>query len=206
MPPPEPVSFSRDIAPIMAMHCNTCHGEAGGISTRSYREIMLGGNLGKVIVPGNPDASLLIYFLDGRRGENNRMPKNGRPLSSTQIATIRRWIAEGAKDDALPVQATRLTLRDVPMRQGRITRIFCRLNTEAYLMLTMRDPQQDRALWTEVATVKKEKEPSDTGAPGQLLSWDLRPGQGWPETATLELSIQHAASEPKGTEFYARLL
>ena len=37
-PPPEPVSFSRDIAPIMAMHCNTCHGESGGISTRSYRE------------------------------------------------------------------------------------------------------------------------------------------------------------------------
>jgi hypothetical protein len=92
------------------------------------------------------------------------------------------------------------------MRQGRITRIFCRLNTEAYLILTMRDPRQDRLLWSEVATVKKEKEPGDTGEPGQLLSWDLRSGEGWPETVTIELSIQHAASEPEGTKFYARLL
>ena len=96
-PPPTPVSFSRDIAPIMAMYCNACHGESGGISTRSYKELMLGGDLGTVVIPGDPDRSLLIHFLEGRRGENRRMPKNGRALSPHQIEIIRRWIAEGAR-------------------------------------------------------------------------------------------------------------
>jgi hypothetical protein len=134
------------------------------------------------------------------------MPKDGRPLSSAQIDTIRRWIYEGANDDGLPVQAYRVSLPNVPMRRGKLTRVSCRLNTEAYLVLTMRDLQHDRVLWSEIATVKNAKESSDTAEPGQLMSWDLRAGDRWPETVTLELSIQYAASEPKVTDFYARLL
>jgi hypothetical protein len=201
-PPPAPVSFSRDVAPIMAMYCNTCHGESGGISTRSYRELMLGGDLGKVIVPGDPERSLLIHFLDGRRGENRRMPKASRPLSEAQIGLIRRWIAEGAKNDDLPSTIYRVKLAKVEMRPSRITRIFCRVNTEAYLVLTMRDPGNDRVLWSEIATVKKNKEPIHTAEPGELMSWDLRAGAGWPETVTVELAIEYAASEPVGTELY----
>ena len=114
-PPPPPVSFSHEVAPIMAMHCNICHGDAGGLSTRSYVEIMAGGNLGRVIVPGDPDKSLLIHFLDGRRGENRRMPKDEAPLSITQIETIRRWIAEGAKNDDISAPTYRIKRTDVRM-------------------------------------------------------------------------------------------
>ena len=203
-PPPEPVSFSRDIAPIMAMYCNTCHGESGGISTRSYKELMLGGDLGRVIIPGDPDGSLLIHFLDGRRGENRRMPKNSRPLSSEQIGIVRRWIAEGARNDELPSNVYKVKLPIVEMRQSKVTRIFCRVNTEAYLVLTMRDPASGRLLWTEIATVKKDKEPIHTAQPGELMSWDVRAGAGWPEIATLDLAIQYAASEPEGTELYTQ--
>ena len=199
LPPPEPVSFSRDIAPIMAMHCNICHGEAGGISTRSYSEIMLGGNLGKVIVPGNADASLLLHFIDGRRGEKQRMPKEGRPLSSVQMDLIRRWIGEGAHDDALSPAPYRKVVPSVPMRKDKITRVTCRVNAEAYLILRARHPEDNRVLWSEVATVKKHKDPSDTAEPGQLMSWELRAGDGWPNTVTIELSIPYSLSAPQAT-------
>ena len=204
VPPPSPVSFGREIAPIMALHCNSCHGEAGGLSTRSYADLMRGGNLGAVIVPGNADGSLLIYFLDGRRGDQHRMPQGGRPLSAGQIATIRRWIDEGATDDDAQVKSYRLTRPGVRMERGKITRVFCRVNTAAYLSVTMRDPNDGRLLWSEVASVKKPKEGGDAGEPGQTITWDLRAGTGWPDVVTLELSIEYAASEPRGTEFYAR--
>ena len=77
-----PISFSRDVAPILALHCNSCHGDAGGLSTRSYSELMAGGNLGKVVLPDNPAGSLLIQFIEGSRGEAHRMPLGGRPLSA----------------------------------------------------------------------------------------------------------------------------
>src|SRR5437868_14938771 len=89
-----PVSYSREIAPVIAMHCSGCHGDSGGLNLRSYRDLMLGGNLGKIIVPGDPERSLIVHFLEGRRGESHRMPKDGRPLTVAQIGTIRRWIEQ----------------------------------------------------------------------------------------------------------------
>jgi hypothetical protein len=186
------------------MHCNSCHGEAGGLRTRSYRELMLGGNLGKLILPGDPEKSLLVHFIDGRRGDQNRMPKEGRPLSSSQIDIIRRrWIAEGAKDDRLPVKQYRFSRTSVPVEAGKVTRVFCRVNAQAYLMITARDPGNGRVLWTDVASVKSPKEGMDAAEPGQIISWDLRSGPGWPDKVELELLIEHAASDPRPVEFYA---
>jgi hypothetical protein len=163
---------------------------------------MSGGDLGKVVSPGDPDGSLLIHFLDGRRGENRRMPKNGQPLSSTQIGLIRRWIAEGARNDDRPSNVYTVKAPRVEMRRSQVTRIFCRISTEAYLVLTARDPRNGSVLWSDVATVKKHKEPIHTAEPGELMSWDLRAGVGWPDVVTIELAIEYAASEPTGTELY----
>lgn len=202
-PPLPPVSFSREVAPIMAMHCNVCHGDAGGLSTRSYVEIMAGGNLGRVIVPGDPDKSLFIHFLDGRRGENRRMPKDGPPLASAQIETIRRWIAEGAKNDDAPVPTYRIKRTDVRMGQSTPTRVSARVDTEGYAVVTMRDPVNGRVLWSDIAVVKSPKGRNDTAEPGQLMSWDVRTGNGWPSVVTLELELQYAATEPRRMELNA---
>ena len=85
------------------------------------------------------------------------------------------------------------------MRKDKITRVTCRVNTEAYLILSARHPEDNRVLWSEVATVKKRKDPSDTAEPGQLMSWELRAGDGWPDTVTIELSIPYSLSEPQAT-------
>src|SRR6266404_7775082 len=127
-PPPPPVSYSRQVAPILALHCNSCHGDAGGLSTRSYADLMNGGNLGKVVIPGDPDRSLLIHFIEGRRGEAHRMPLGGRVLSLGQIDTIRRWIAEGAQKDAMAAKKYTRALTRIRLDRSNILRVFCRIN------------------------------------------------------------------------------
>lgn len=205
-PPPPPVSFSREIAPIMAMHCNGCHGAASGLSTRSYRELMMGGNLGKSVVPGDSKRSLLLDFLEGRRGERHRMPKDGRPLSAEQIAVIRRWIDQGAKNDNVARKAFRIVRSGVPVDATRVTRVLCRVNTTAYLTVIAKDPSLQTILWKEAASLKSPKEANDAGEPGATLFWDLRAGANWPATIELELIVQYATEEPSDIEFRAYML
>jgi hypothetical protein len=205
-PPPPPVSFSREVAPIMAMHCNGCHGNAGGLSTRTYRELMLGGNLGRAVMPGNPERSLIVDFLEGRRGERRRMPKDGRPLSGKQIDAIRRWIAEGANDDDSPPDAYRTVLTGVAVSATRVTRVLLRVNTTAYVTVIARDPSRTTELWTEVGSLKMPKESGDIGKPGQTICWDIRGGTGWPTAVDLELTVQYATEEVRNVEFRADML
>lgn len=203
-PPPPPVSYSQQVAPILALHCNSCHGDSGGFSTRTHAELMAGGNSGILVFPGEADRSLLLHFIDGRRGEAHRMPLGGRSLSSEQIDTIRRWIAEGAKKDQGAPRVYTFALPNTPIDVRKSIRVFCRVNTPSYLTLTVRDTRNRRTLLAQVASIKLPKERGDAGEPGELIWWDIHAGTGWPKSVDLELLIEYAAAEPKGTEFFAR--
>jgi polyvinyl alcohol dehydrogenase (cytochrome) len=50
------------------------------------------------VVPGKPDESLLVKKLEGTQSCGTSMPP-GLKLSADQIAQVRTWIANGAKDD-----------------------------------------------------------------------------------------------------------
>ena len=98
------VSYTREISPLLIKNCGGCHGERlsvprGDFSVVTYAALMEGGGLTHTIVPGDPDRSLLVHFIEGRRGENHRMPLDAPPLKQHQIDLIRRWIAEGARSD-----------------------------------------------------------------------------------------------------------
>ena len=202
LPPPPPVNYHSQVARIFAYHCNGCHGEAGGLSLRSYEEAMAGGNKGKVIVGANAEGSLLIHFIEGRRGEAHRMPANGAKLSSIEIATIRQWINEGASPgNELP--ANKRTLTNVRMERGKVTRIICRMPVQAYLVLKAIHPATNIVLWTEVASIKTPKEGNDSGRPGDLLHWDLVPAPNWPALVTVELAIEYAADDSAKVDFSA---
>jgi hypothetical protein len=117
------VSFSREVMPILALVCGGCHGlpsesPAGGLSLRSYALLMEGGNLGRVIRPGDPEGSPLMAFIDGRRGAAQRMPMNAPPLRPDQINLIRRWIADGAREDADTAPKV-IVRREVNVTPGR---------------------------------------------------------------------------------------
>ena len=95
------IEFNRDVRPILTTHCTACHGgvKAAGNVSFIYREKALGqGKSGKTaIVPGQPEASEVIRRIT-THDEDDLMPKpeHGPRLGSSEVATLRQWIAEGA--------------------------------------------------------------------------------------------------------------
>jgi hypothetical protein len=99
----KPVSFIKDVAPILKEKCFGCHGAKnpkGKLDMTKYASLRKGGTKGDPIVPGNPDESYLLTVLTAT--DKKRMPpkESGAPLPQSQIELIERWIAQGAKLDA----------------------------------------------------------------------------------------------------------
>jgi len=85
--PPAPVSYQRDIRPIIASRCQMCHQQAnrsGGVALDSPTGI----------------ASLQATLLAAVTGDPPKMPKAGKPLSAAQVSLLKKWFEEGAKDDS----------------------------------------------------------------------------------------------------------
>ena len=94
-----PISFHRQIAPILERRCHACHqaANAGGqLNLTSYSLFRKGGKEGPILVPGKPDDSLMVKMISG---EPPRMPMTGGPLTGEEIRLIRLWISQGATDD-----------------------------------------------------------------------------------------------------------
>lgn len=187
----DPVSYSREVARIFAFQCNRCHGNqwmgtAAGLSTMTYAEFVKGGTMGPPVKPGDPDGSLLMEFLEGRRGPSRRMPLNAPPLGEAEIATIRRWIAEGARQDQARPAPT-LTIRRFPLKPSNPLRIVAQSPVEAYLVLTLRG--NGRILREEGAVRQGE--------------WNLRREPGWPKRIAIELRLDHAGRPPGGARLRA---
>jgi mono/diheme cytochrome c family protein len=94
------VDFTRDVHPILAEHCFTCHGgdkRSGGLSLRDYAEALKGGRTGPAILPGHSGDSLMIRRVTST---NSPMPPVGPRLNATEIATLRNWIDGGARESA----------------------------------------------------------------------------------------------------------
>lgn len=97
--PVEPVSFYRQVRPILQRHCSGCHFPAkqgGHLMLTSYADFKKGGENGPAFEPGKPEESLILDYITG---EDPLMPLNGDPLAPKQIELITRWIKEGAADD-----------------------------------------------------------------------------------------------------------
>ncbi len=50
----------------------------------------------QLVEPNNPDASYLVHKLEGTQGGGVQMPLGKPPVSASQLALIRQWIANGA--------------------------------------------------------------------------------------------------------------
>jgi WD40 repeat protein len=98
-PKENPVSFYRQVRPILQRNCTGCHqpAKAGGkLVLTTYAGTKTGGEQGVGFEPGKPADSLLVEFISG---DKPVMPKNAPPLPKEQVALISRWVQEGAKDD-----------------------------------------------------------------------------------------------------------
>ncbi len=86
--------FVNDVAPIFAEHCVRCHSDGnakGDVSLSAIASLRENG----YVVAGKPDDSYLIDLVTPRDGEAE-MPKEAEPLSTEELAILRRWISEGA--------------------------------------------------------------------------------------------------------------
>lgn len=76
----QPVSYRRDIAPVLQQRCVACHqagNPSGGFIAETATSIAAAARSG-----------LLLQTLTGERP---RMPKAGPPLTSPEVALLRRW-------------------------------------------------------------------------------------------------------------------
>jgi WD40 repeat protein len=95
----KPVSFYRQVQPILQRQCAGCHQPAkasGKLTLTSHAALLAGGEQGHSVVPGKPDESLLLEVIVG---DPPSMPPKGPALSMEHVELIRTWISEGATDD-----------------------------------------------------------------------------------------------------------
>jgi mono/diheme cytochrome c family protein len=98
-------SFAEDVVPILVGHCYSCHTPGGqgnkksGLDLSTYDGIMKGTKSGKMVIPGDPESSNLVWLLDWRGAPDTHMPLGKKKLSTCDRDTIREWIREGAKDN-----------------------------------------------------------------------------------------------------------
>ena len=96
----DPVSYSRQVVPLLDEHCIACHddgNETSGLALHDVESMVKGGRHGAGIVVGKGGESALIQYMKGVR-QPQMPPKTSIPLD--QIDILRRWIDEGAKVDA----------------------------------------------------------------------------------------------------------
>ncbi len=105
---PPPVSFSKDIAPLLLKKCQACHGSPepkGGYQVSNYTLATKAGESEQPsVTPGKPEESELFKLISSTDADT-RMPKEADALSAEQLALVSRWIAEGAKYDGADPKA-----------------------------------------------------------------------------------------------------
>jgi hypothetical protein len=206
--PQSTVSFSRDVVPIINLHCTSCHSSsnewwndlAGGLDLSSYDGLMKGGDHGAVIAPGRPAASLLLArVLQPDTG--TRMPFLGKPLSDQDVQTIRQWVTEGARNDNRKMPGYSIEVPNVRGRADSFLAVRCRTMTQAYLELDAIDPRTNRVMLHRQAAVKWDKDWADATTPGGWASWAFTWDEKWPAEMTVRLTVMHVPEEPVGTVF-----
>jgi uncharacterized membrane protein len=104
LPPANATEFERTIAPILRRSCTKCHNPdklKGELDLTTRKGIEKGGESGDTLVPGKPDDSDLLKRPLLPEDDDDAMPPTGKRPRPTpeELATLRAWIAAGAKFD-----------------------------------------------------------------------------------------------------------
>lgn len=92
-----------DIAqPLLELRCVSCHNPSktkGGLLLDTYDNIMIGGDTGPAVVPGDLIGSELSIRINLDPEHDDYMPSGGKtPFTATQIQVMDWWIEVGAPD------------------------------------------------------------------------------------------------------------
>ena len=91
------IDFNRDVRPILSDHCFACHGPDEQERQADLRLDVAEG-LESTVTAGDLAASELISRIESD-DPDARMPPDSihKPLSKTQIETLRHWVSQGAQ-------------------------------------------------------------------------------------------------------------
>ena len=97
----DPGWFEEKIRPVLATQCYLCHSAASaqpqaGLRLDTRDALRRGGNSGPILIPGRPEASLLMKALR-HSGDQPGMPPQG-ALPAETIENFAVWIRAGAPD------------------------------------------------------------------------------------------------------------
>src|SRR5438552_3083762 len=101
---PQTIDFNRDVRPILSGKCFQCHGPDDKVRQAGLRfdlrdgatKVLKSGT--RAIVPGDPSNSEMVARISSKDGDGIMPPtKTGKTLTATEIATLKRWIEQGAK-------------------------------------------------------------------------------------------------------------
>jgi hypothetical protein len=101
--------FSEKIEPLLKRRCYECHSHQsgkmkGGLTLDSKSGWESGGDTSPAVVPGKPDASLLIKMVRWADDDHQMPPK--KQLPAEEIALLEQWVQQGAPDPRTsPVKA-----------------------------------------------------------------------------------------------------
>jgi hypothetical protein len=132
-----PVGFNKDVRPILSDKCFACHAADAKAKNIPMRLDIEAEAKARAIVPGNPEASELIKRVTATQPAR-RMPPvfTGHQLTDKEVATLREWIAQGAKWEKHwsfipPVRSAPPAVRDSAWPRNDIDRfILARLESE----------------------------------------------------------------------------
>ena len=82
--------WEDNLAVVFSQKCVSCHGGAGGLYLDSYAAALAGGRDGAVIVPGDPEGSLILTKIS-----TNKHPGK---LTEFELQVLTEWIAAGAPE------------------------------------------------------------------------------------------------------------
>ena len=97
-----PIDFDRDVRPILSDRCFACHGPDEKRRMANLRLDIEDGLFGArgsdaIVTAGNPARSRLLARVSAAGATRMPPPQTGPGLTEAQIATIRKWIEQGAK-------------------------------------------------------------------------------------------------------------
>jgi mono/diheme cytochrome c family protein len=96
-PSDQPVSYRRDVQPILARYCFACHGPDSAQREADLRLDREEAAKAHAIVPGDPDSSeLMARVLSKDESLVMPPPETGHTLGDKERDTLRRWIQQGA--------------------------------------------------------------------------------------------------------------
>src|SRR5262245_193408 len=138
----KPVSFMRDIRPILAKSCFSCHGpdeaqRKSGLRLDTRQGAFAEREGGTPFVAGAPDDSEALRRVTSD-DPDERMPPgpDAKRLTAEQVKLLRRWIVEGATWEShwafeAPIRPRLLEVRDASWPRNAIDRfVLARLEAE----------------------------------------------------------------------------